>query len=264
MRTWDSSDSLSSRFHQRVRHEHDLPPYTSAHTYCRASHVNVWCSGPGYRCLHRIPGSKHGTCGLNSSREVCGAFLPAIGRGHSPRVPAIRLPLYVLAKFALGLVSALFIGFSFFNSNLTQQDTQNVIFSIFLVSTIFSGLVQSIVPLFVTQRLLYEVRERPSKAYSSKAFRFANIVVEIPYQTFTAILVFACLYYPVIGVQSSERQGLVLLFTIEFFIYASSFAHLLIDALPDARTAGSVATGLFAITLVFNGVMQPPNALPGF
>ena len=119
-------------------------------------------------------------------------------------------------------------------------------------------------PLFVTQRLLYEVRERPSKAYSSKAFLFANIVVEIPYQTFTVILVFACLYYPVIGVQSSERQGLVLLFTIEFFIYASSFAHLLIAALPDARTAGCVATGLFAITLVFNGVIQPPNALPGF
>ncbi|KAK4949281.1 hypothetical protein LTR10_011898 [Elasticomyces elasticus] len=175
-----------------------------------------------------------------------------------------RLPLYVLAKFALGLVSGLFIGFSFFNAKNTQQGTQNVIFSIFMVSTIFSALVQSIMPLFVTQRLLYEVRERPSKAYSWKAFLFANIVVEIPYQTFTAILVFACFYYPVVGVQSSERQGLVLLFTIEFFIYASSFAHLLIAALPDARTAGSVATALFAMTLVFNGVMQPPNALPGF
>ncbi|KAK5728106.1 hypothetical protein LTR17_012206 [Elasticomyces elasticus] len=175
-----------------------------------------------------------------------------------------RLPLYVLAKFALGLVSGLFIGFSFFNAYNTQQGTQNVIFSIFMVSTIFSALVQSILPLFVTQRLLYEVRERPSKAYSWKAFLFANIVVEIPYQTFTGILVFACFYYPVVGVQSSERQGLVLLFTIEFFIYASSFAHLLIAALPDARTAGSVATALFAMTLVFNGVMQPPNALPGF
>lgn len=119
-------------------------------------------------------------------------------------------------------------------------------------------------PLFVTQRSLYEVRERPSKAYSWKAFLIANIVVEIPYQIFTGILVFACYYYAVNGIQSSERQGLVLLFCIEFFIYASSFAHLLIAALPDAQTAGSIATLLFAMTLIFNGVMQSPTALPGF
>ncbi len=46
-------------------------------------------------------------------------------------------------------------------------------------------------PKFVTQRDLYEVRERPSKAYSWKAFLIANIVVEIPYQTLLGILVYA-------------------------------------------------------------------------
>lgn len=81
---------------------------------------------------------------------------------------------------------------------------------------------------------------------------------------FTGILVFACFYYPVVGIQSSQRQGLVLLFSVEFFIYASSFAHLLIAALPDAQTAGGIATTLFAMTLIFNGVMQPPDALPDF
>lgn len=175
-----------------------------------------------------------------------------------------RLPSYILAKFGLGLASGLFIGFSFYNANSTEQGMQNVIFSIFMVSTIFSTLIQQIMPLFVTQRELYEVRERPSKAYSWKAFLFANIIVEIPYQIFTAILVFACFYYPVVGIQSAERQGLVLLFSIEFFIYASSFAHLLIAALPDAQTAGGIATTLFAMTLIFNGVMQSPTALPGF
>jgi ATP-binding cassette subfamily G (WHITE) protein 2 (PDR) len=46
-------------------------------------------------------------------------------------------------------------------------------------------------PKFVTQRDLYEVRERPSKAYSWKAFLIANIFVEIPYQILLGILVFA-------------------------------------------------------------------------
>ncbi|RMY66568.1 hypothetical protein D0863_08338 [Hortaea werneckii] len=175
-----------------------------------------------------------------------------------------RIPSYILAKFALGIASGLFIGFSFYNADNSQQGMQNVLFSIFMVSTIFTTLIQQIMPLFVTQRSLYEVRERPSKAYSWKAFLIANIVVEIPYQIFTGILVFACFYYPVVGIQGSERQGLVLLFSIEFFIYASTFAHFLIAAMPDAQTAGGIATTLFAMTLIFNGVMQPPDALPGF
>jgi ATP-binding cassette subfamily G (WHITE) protein 2 (PDR) len=93
-----------------------------------------------------------------------------------------RMPSYILAKFGLGIASGLFIGFSFFQADNSLQGMQDVIFSVFMVSTIFSTLVQQIMPLFVTQRSLYEVRERPSKAYSWKAFLIANIVVEIPYQ----------------------------------------------------------------------------------
>jgi ABC-type multidrug transport system permease subunit len=120
-------------------------------------------------------------------------------------------------------------------------------------------------PKFVVQRSLYEVRERPSKAYSWAAFIIANIVVEIPYQIFIAIVVWACYYYPVYGAnQSSERQGLMLLFVVQFFLFASTFAALVIAALPDAETGGTVATLLFVMILTFNGVLQPPNALPGF
>ncbi|KAF2092595.1 hypothetical protein NA57DRAFT_82150 [Rhizodiscina lignyota] len=175
-----------------------------------------------------------------------------------------RMPSYIYAKFLLGIMSGLFIGFSFFNSNHSIQGMQNVIFSVFMVSSIFSTLVQQIMPLFVTQRSLYEVRERPSKAYSWKAFLIANIVVEVPYQIIMGILVFGCYYFAVNGVQSSDRQGLVLLFCMQFFIFASTFAHLCISALPDAQTAGAVATLLFSMMLTFNGVMQSPDALPGF
>lgn len=119
-------------------------------------------------------------------------------------------------------------------------------------------------PLFVNQRSLYEVRERPSKAYSWKAFILANIVVEIPYNVILAVLVFGSYYYAVQGIQTSLQQGLVLLFLIEFFIYAGTFAHLCIVAMPDAQTAAAIVTLLFAMSLVFNGVMQAPDALPGF
>lgn len=120
-------------------------------------------------------------------------------------------------------------------------------------------------PRFVIQRDLYEVRERPSKSYSWAAFLISNVIVEIPYQILLGVVVWACYYYPIFGAaQPGERQGLILIYCIQFFIFASTFAHLVIAALPDAQTAGQIATLMFALTLTFNGVMQAPSALPGF
>jgi ABC-type multidrug transport system permease subunit len=178
-----------------------------------------------------------------------------------------RTPGYIYSKILLGVASALFIGFSFFHADATQQGIQDMIFSIFMITTIFTTLVQQIMPRFILQRDLYEVRERPSKAYSWKAFLIANITVEIPYQILLGVLVFASYFYPIYtkgGIPPSSRQGLILLLLVQFFVFASTFAHMLISALPDAETAGNIATLMFSLTLTFNGVFQPPQALPGF
>ncbi|KAK2590459.1 hypothetical protein QQS21_011860 [Conoideocrella luteorostrata] len=175
-----------------------------------------------------------------------------------------RMPSYIFAKLALGIFAGLFIGFTFFDAKSSLAGTQTVIFNTFMLTTIFSSIVQQIQPLFITQRSLYEVRERPSKAYSWVAFIIANIVVEIPYQIFTGVLIWACSYYPVIGIQSSDRQGLVLAFVIQLFIYASSFAHMTIVAMPDAHTAGAIVNVLLILSIIFSGVLQTAAALPGF
>ncbi|KAJ5553854.1 hypothetical protein N7513_003813 [Penicillium frequentans] len=176
-----------------------------------------------------------------------------------------REPSYVWAKILLATLSSLFIGFTFFKSDSSLQGFQDAIFSAFMVCSIFSTLVQSIMPKFVVQRSLYEVRERPSKAYSWIAFLIANVIVEIPYQVFAAVIAWACYYFPIYGAnQAANRQGLMLLFLVQFYIFTSTFAAFIIAALPDAETGGTIATLLFIMTLVFNGVMQAPSALPGF
>ncbi|THY01481.1 putative ABC multidrug transporter, partial [Aureobasidium pullulans] len=175
-----------------------------------------------------------------------------------------RTPSYIYGKFLLGVASAFFVGFSFFNADSSIQGLQNVVFSIFMLTSILSTLVQQIMPRFVSQRSLYEIRERPSKVYSWAAFILANTIVEFLYQIALGILVYACYYYPVLGVQSSERQVLILISTLQIFVFASTFAHMVIVALPDAQTAGAVATLLFSMTMIFNGVFQPPQALPDF
>ena len=71
---------------------------------------------------------------------------------------------------------------------------------------------------------------------------------------FMGVLVFAAFYYPIFGAkQSSQRQGLMLVFCMQFFVFASTFAHMLIAALPDAETAGNIATLMFSLCLTFNG-----------
>lgn len=62
--------------------------------------------------------------------------------------------------------------------------------------TIFGQLVQQIMPNFVTQRSLYEARERPAKTYSWKIFVLSNIVVEIPWNG-----------KPMFGVQARGRSS---------------------------------------------------------
>ncbi|OCK82353.1 ABC-transporter [Lepidopterella palustris CBS 459.81] len=187
-----------------------------------------------------------------------------------------RTPSYIWGKILLGVLSALFIGFSFFKSDDSLQGMQNVIFSIFMLTSILSSLVQqaskpNMLDICTTDFSIdyaalctAKIRERPSKVYSWVAFILANVIVEIPYQIVLGVLVYACYYYPVFGIQSSERQILIMLFCIQVFIFASTFAHMIIVALPDTQTAGAIATLMFSLTMIFNGVFQPPQALPGF
>lgn len=65
------------------------------------------------------------------------------------------------------------------NGNNTMRGLQNQMFGVFLFLTIFSQVAEQMMPVFVQQRTLYEARERPSKTYSWQSFMFANITVEL-------------------------------------------------------------------------------------
>lgn len=61
-------------------------------------------------------------------------------------------------------LQALYIGFSFRTSK-SIQGLQNQLYSVFMVFVLFGNINEQIMPMFVPQRALYEVRERPSKIY---------------------------------------------------------------------------------------------------
>ncbi len=182
-----------------------------------------------------------------------------------------RTPSYVYSKAVLCVSSALFIGFAFFNAPLTEQGLQNQMFAIFMLLTIFSQLVQQIMPHFLTQRALYEVRERPAKTYSWKVFMLSNIIAELPYQTIMAVIMYFCWYYPTGMYRNAiptntvhERGALMFLLILAYLIFTSTFAHMAMAAAKDAETGGNFANLMSSFSLIFCGVLAGPKILPGF
>ena len=171
-----------------------------------------------------------------------------------------RTPSYLYSKTVLCTGSGLFIGFSFWNSPTSLQGLQNQLFAIFMLMTIFGNLVQQIMPHFVTQRSLFEVRERPAKTYSWTVFMLSNIIVELPWNTLMAVILFFSWYYP-IGMfrnaipdnQLHERGGLMFLMVLTFLLFTSTFTDMVIAGIETAETGGNIAQLLFSLTLIFCG-----------
>jgi ATP-binding cassette, subfamily G (WHITE), member 2, PDR len=143
------------------------------------------------------------------------------------------------------------------------QGLHNQLYAVFLPLTIFSNFCSQIMPHFVTQRALYEIREHPSKTYFWKVFILSNIFVEIPWNYLMAMLVFLGWYYP-IGLrqnaaevdQVAEREALMFLFILMFLIFAGTFTHMVIAGIDTTETAGNIAN------LIFCGYVKSSPNLP--
>ena len=88
-------------------------------------------------------------------------------------------------------------------------------------------------PYFIRQRDLYEVREAPSKTYSWFAFIAAQITSEIPIQIVVGTLAFFSWYYPVglyenaVSTDSVDSRGVLMwMLLTSFFVYTSTMGQL--------------------------------------
>ncbi|KAH7137782.1 ABC-2 type transporter-domain-containing protein [Dactylonectria macrodidyma] len=182
-----------------------------------------------------------------------------------------RTPTYIYSKAALCITVALFVGFSFFKAPNSIQGLQNQQFSIFSMLIIFSQLAQQTMPHFVTQRSLYEARERPSKIYSWKIFMLSQIIAELPWNSLMSVFMYLCWYYPV-GLyrnaepmdQVHERGALVFLYLLVFLLHASTFTDLIIAGFEAAEVAMNVFNLFFTLSLVFCGILASPDVFPRF
>lgn len=90
-----------------------------------------------------------------------------------------RTPSYIWSKAILTLGGALVMGLSFINGVNTAQGLQNQLFGTFIFLFIVIQMMYQIMPIFISQRTLYEARERQSKTYRWQAFVLSNVVIEL-------------------------------------------------------------------------------------
>jgi ATP-binding cassette subfamily G (WHITE) protein 2 (PDR) len=115
-------------------------------------------------------------------------------------------------------------------------------------------------PNFVTQRSLYEARERPAKTYSWKVFMLANILVEIPWNTLMAASMYVAWYYPsglytnaAFTHAESERGATMFLLMWVYMVFTSTFGHMVQAGVDTADMGGNYANLLFMLSLIFCG-----------
>ena len=182
-----------------------------------------------------------------------------------------RSPGFIYAKFILVILASLFNGFSFFKADKSIQGLQNQMFSVFLFFVPFNTLIEQLLPQYVKQREVYEVREAPSRTFNWFAFIMAQLTAEFPPQILVGTLAYFCWYYP-IGLYANaepthavkERGALMWLFINSFFVYTSTMGLMCISFLELADNAANLATILFTMCLNFCGVLKPGDKLPRF
>ncbi|KAL2060712.1 hypothetical protein VTL71DRAFT_9353, partial [Oculimacula yallundae] len=242
----------------------------------------VWRASPEYAQVHQeLEEMEHGLSRCHSTKKV------TLGDDYKEFAAPFtvqlwecikrvnqqywRTPSYIYSKTAMCLGTALFLGFTFYKADKSLQGLQNQVFSIFMLITQSSNLVPQMLPNFVVQRSLYEARERPAKTYSWKVFMLSNILVELPWNTLMAILIFVGWYYPIGLYRNAEYNGTgaesamtVLLFMWVYMIFTSTFGHMVQAGVDLAEMGGNYANLLFMLSLIFCGVLIGPDALPGF
>ncbi|KAH6615048.1 opaque-specific ABC transporter CDR3 [Boeremia exigua] len=182
-----------------------------------------------------------------------------------------RTPSYIYSKAILTVGCSLLIGFSFFQGINTQQGLQNQMFGVFIFLFVVIQLIYQILPMFVVQRTLYEARERQSKTYAWQTFVLSNIMIEMAWNAFMAVLCFLVWFYPAGLYRNMEitdsvniRSFHTLLLVVVTFLFASALAHMLIAGSPNEDVAGAFATLMSIMLYAFCGILSGPSTLPRF
>lgn len=106
-----------------------------------------------------------------------------------------RNPDYVWNKIGLHVINALFGGFTFWKIGSGSFDMQLRLMSVFNFVFVAPGCINQMQPMFMSNRDIFETREKKSKTYKWLAFISAQLIAEIPWLIICGTVYFGCWYF---------------------------------------------------------------------
>ncbi|KAJ1939675.1 ATP-binding cassette transporter snq2 [Linderina macrospora] len=170
---------------------------------------------------------------------------------------------YNLVRFALQIVSALTLGFSFIKTGNGVQDTQNKVFALFDCAVLSVLVINQVQPQFLRQRQYYG-RESSSNQYGWEAFSFAIIFTEWPFAIMANTLFFVCFYW-LVGLNSIGQRTIYFYLMYQLLgIFSLTIGQAIASFCPNDIVASMVNPIFTAMMALTCGVTLPRRAMPKF
>ncbi|KAK7388064.1 hypothetical protein VNO78_22868 [Psophocarpus tetragonolobus] len=191
-----------------------------------------------------------------------GQFMACLWKQH---LSYWRSPEYNLTRFIFMIVCSIIFGAVFWQKGTkinNQQDLFNVLGSMY-IAVIFLGLnyCSTILPYVATERaVLY--REKFAGMYSSTAYSFAQVAIEIPYILVQSIL-YVAITYPMIGYHWSVQKVFWYFYTTFCtFLYFVYLGMMIMSMSSTLDIASVLSTAVYTIFNLFSGFLLPGPKIP--
>ncbi|KAK7033391.1 pleiotropic drug resistance ABC transporter [Favolaschia claudopus] len=173
-----------------------------------------------------------------------------------------RDPVYIIAKLFLNIAAGIFLGFTFFQTDNSQQGAESLLFALYMSTIMAAPLVNQLQIPFLDIRQIYEVREGPTKFYSWTALIASQLFTELPWNILASSLFFVTWYW-LCGFDTDRAPFSYLMVGVIFPLWFTSLGQATAAMAPNAEVAGLAFGFMFSLVSTFSGVLQPAGQLPG-
>jgi ATP-binding cassette, subfamily G (WHITE), member 2, SNQ2 len=109
---------------------------------------------------------------------------------------------------------------------------------------------------FISTRVIYEIRERPSRMYSWTALITAQIIGEIPFNIIGSSMYFLVWYWTV-GLPTDRAGFTYFMLGVVFPLYYVTIGQAVAAMAPNAEIAALLFSFLFSFVLMLYVVLSP-------
>ncbi|KAK2926203.1 AAA ATPase domain [Fusarium oxysporum f. sp. vasinfectum] len=232
--------------------------------------ASTWAASPEAADLGReitinIDASKSLSPGVGeevTSEHNASVFLQTILLTRRMLLNQWRSPPYIYSKIWVHVISAILVGFTFFQIGTSPQDLQNRMFSVFFILFLCNAIVNVILARYFFASLYWQFREGPSHAYGWIAFVSSTILSEIPGAILVTVLYFVIWYFPA-GLPL-DQAGYIFLFLLTYEIFQVLLGLFMMALSPDLGAAGNVLVFIVCTCNWFNGIIVPYSQIQVF